>query len=244
MPFHHLGVILDQFSCFSPQLLFLWSWRHTPFWFYYMPFRYQKYAVDFYELISNKELFWILFSRFTCSNPRKTRSGCPKTCLEYYQSSQWGFGAIPRSWSPPGSLWVSKFSHLRPSANVLQILFFTSNCIICHPRNTSIHVRGIHRMCDRNVLVMDQLKNMLENLVIVCIFDFIYPLTHLVCLLFLFTLSLSWCLLWLLFAGLTPKRKPLTISCARVYSQIVYIQFSRISNKNELGLVYISSIHR
>ena len=152
-------------------------------------------------------------------------------------------GAIPRSWSPLGSLWFSKLSHLRPSAkratNSIAI-----NCIICHPRNTSIHVRGIHRMCDRNVLVMDQLKNMLENLVIVCIFDFIYPLTHLVCLLFLFTLSLSWCLLWLLFAGLTPKRKPLTISCARVYSQIVYIQISRISNKNELGLVYISSIHK
>ena len=113
MPFHHLGVILDQFSCFSPQLLFLWSWRHTPFWFYYMPFRYQKYAVDFYELISNKELVWILFSRFTCWNPAKTRSGCPKTCLEYYQSSQWGFGAIPRSWSPQAAY---EFQSLATSA--------------------------------------------------------------------------------------------------------------------------------
>ena len=100
------------------------------------------------------------------------------------------FGAIPRSWSPLGSLWFSKLSHLRPSAK-RAANSLTMNCIICHPRNTSIHVRSIHRMWDRNILVKDQLKNYCVRAVGHCmhLLRFHLLLNSSIRLLFLFTLN-------------------------------------------------------
>ena len=80
-----------------------------------------------------------------------------KVCLQYQYflpRNFWGYTEVVIS---PRQLVCFKF---KPPPPFCQTCCKSSciNCIFCHPKNTSTHVRSIHRMCNRNILAKDQLK--------------------------------------------------------------------------------------